>query len=92
MRRNVVYLPPQRAGIFVWTFVLLFYFGIVLPLVAVCLFFKYTVLAVVWVIHQLHLMAVRAPRRRGDRAPLDPRRGTTRTSVSCCRPTALSSK
>ncbi len=62
MRRNVVYLPPQRAGIFVWTFVLLFYVGIVLPLVAVWLFFKYTVLAVVWVIHQLHLMAVRAPR------------------------------
>ncbi len=62
MRRNVVYLPPQRAGIFVWTFVLLFYVGIVLPLVAVWLFFKYTVLAVVWVVHQLHPVAVRAPR------------------------------
>ena len=62
MRRNVVYLPPQRAGIFVWTFVLLFYVGIVLPLVAVWLFFKYTVLAVVWVVQQRHPVAVRAPR------------------------------
>ena len=82
MRRNVVYLPPQRAGIFVWTFVLLFYVGIVLPLVAVWLFFKYTVLAVVWVIHQS------SPHGRPGATPSL----TTRTSVSCCRPTALSSK
>ena len=63
MSRNVVYIKPApQAGILIWSFVALWYVGIVLPLVGVWLFFKYTVLAVVWVVHQLHPVAVRAPR------------------------------
>lgn len=54
MRRNVVYVRPSpRAGIFVWTWVVLFYLGVILPLMLVWLFMKYTMIGLVWVATQI---------------------------------------
>jgi len=53
-RRNVIYIQPApRAGILTWTLVMLVYVGIVLPLVAVWLVLKHSVLAIFWAICQI---------------------------------------
>lgn len=50
-RRNVVYIRPQRrTNPIVSVFVALVYAGIVLPLVAVWLLFRFTALAFAWIV------------------------------------------
>ena len=54
MSRNVVYIKPApQAGILIWTFVGLYYVGIILPLMMVWYFIKFSVIGTLWIATQV---------------------------------------
>ena len=54
MSRNVMYIQPApRAGFIIWSFVALYYIGVILPLMAVWYFIKFTMLGLVWIAAQI---------------------------------------
>jgi hypothetical protein len=70
MSRNVVFVqPPPRAGFIIWSFVALYYVGVVLPLMAVWYFIKFTVIGILWIATQIGVFLAQRKAAAGEPPP-----------------------
>ncbi len=57
MSRDVIYVrPAPKAGFIIWSFVALYYVGVILPLMMVWYFMKFTMIGLVWAAAQIGVL------------------------------------